>query len=244
MILLLSGEGPSDIGSCRQASEECTGDNFQAGPMALLVDQLVTPVWNYSPLEVSAFTFIPEIVLARKSKEVKQMVLPGAKRKWNTGGFFKHARALAQMAQERTGHDLPVGAVLFHDTDGTNSAALNLCSEKREAIMRGFEAEDFALGVAMVPKPKSEAWLLCALQPNPYTNCARFEEISGNDNSPNSAKNLLDVELATRGRQYHDIGDMIENGTVQAANISMPSFDCFRQRLEAVARKMAGLPDL
>jgi hypothetical protein len=244
MILLLSGEGPSDIGSCRQAAEECTGDNFQAGPMTLLIDQLVTPVWNYSPWEVSAFVFLPETMLARRSKQVKHMVLPGTKGKKETAGFFKHARALAQMAKERTLHNSPVGAVLFHDSDGTNSSGISLWLDKRDAIIRGFEAEDFALGVAMVPKPKSESWLLCSVQPNPYTNCARFEAISGNDNSPNSAKQQFEAACNARGWQPQDIGQQIENGTIQAAQIVMPSFDCFRQQLEAVVRKMMGLPDL
>ena len=94
----------------------------------------------------------------------------------------------------------------------------------------------------MVPKPKSEAWLLCAVQQNHYTDCARFEDISGNDASPNSAKIQLDEALAAMGRQYADLCDMVQDGTVQAGRITMPSYDRFRKRLEQVAREMVGRP--
>jgi hypothetical protein len=40
----------------------------------------------------------------------------------------------------------------------------------------------------MLPKPKSEAWLLCAGQTVQHSHAA-LEDISGNDDSPNSAKN-------------------------------------------------------
>jgi len=43
-------------------------------------------------------------------------------------------------------------------------------------------------GVAMIPKPKSEAWLLCALKNKPYESCEKLEDRSGNDDSPNSLK--------------------------------------------------------
>ena len=40
MYLLLSGEGPSDIGVCR-SSAVCDRADFQEGPMAIIVDQLI-----------------------------------------------------------------------------------------------------------------------------------------------------------------------------------------------------------
>jgi hypothetical protein len=243
MMLLLSGEGPSDIGTCDQAVAECEGGNFKAGPMALLIDQIVTPVWNYSPKDTMAFVFVSEGVVATKARQIRRMVFPGLKQARETGGFFNHARALAQMAKARETPQLSVGAVLFRDSDGTCSAPNSLWQEKWSAIMRGFTAENFEFGVPMVPKPKSEVWLLCALQEQPYANCARFEAISGNDASPNSAKKQLDEALKARGNEHRDVWDMIENGTIQAAMIQMPSFDCFHERLVKVARMMRGLPD-
>lgn len=242
MILLLSGEGPSDIGICASAGGECEGDDFKAGPMALLIDQIVEPIWEYSPLNTAAFVFASEGLVAMRSKQIRNMVFPGLKSKRETAAFTKHARALAQMAKDRTTVDTPVGAVLFRDSDGTRSAPNSLWQDKWEAIVRGFLAENFQYGVPMVPKPKSESWLLCALQPNPYTNCERFENIPGNDASPNSAKKQLNAELATRGKEYHDLWDMVTNGTIQASKIAMPSYNCFKNRLEEVACQMAGKP--
>jgi hypothetical protein len=242
MILLLSGEGPGDIGSCAAAGGECEGGDFRPGPMALLIDQLVKPIWQYSPLGATAFIYASEGLLATRSKQLRSMALPGLKRPKETGYFFKNARALAQLAKEKTTPRLSVGAVLFRDSDGTRLAGNSLWQEKWVSIANGFEAEAFELGVPMVPKPKSEAWLLCAVQQNQYTNCARFEDISGNDASPNSAKKQLDATLAAMGKQYADMCDMIRDGAVQARRIGMPSYDRFRERLEQVAREMAGRP--
>lgn len=168
--------------------------------------------------------------------------MTGLKSAPDTLFFFKNARALAQMAKERTTQQSPVGAVLFRDSDETRSVRKSLWEDKWRSIIRGFEAEDFSLGVPMVPKPKSEAWLLCAVQHNPYSHCERFENISGNDASPNSAKKQLDAALAAMGKQYADTCAMIRGGEVQAAQILMPSYNRFRERLEQVAREMMGRP--
>jgi hypothetical protein len=244
MILLVSGEGPTDIGSCVGGGAECEGADFQAGPMALMMDQLVKPIWGYSPLEATAFVLASKNAVADRSRQLGSVALPGLKRAKETSYFFKNARALARMALERTTPQSPVGAVLFHDSDGTHSMGISLWQDKWNSIANGFEAEEFTLGVPMVPKPKSEAWLLCAVQQHPYTNCARFEDISGNDASPNSAKRQFDAALAARGKEYDDVCDLIEEGSIQASNLSMPSYDRFRERLEQVARMMAGRPPL
>ncbi|CAI09097.1 hypothetical protein [Aromatoleum aromaticum] len=50
MLLLLSGEGPSDLGRCAMPVGQCDGDAFEAGPVAVLVDQIVQSVLKYSVL--------------------------------------------------------------------------------------------------------------------------------------------------------------------------------------------------
>jgi hypothetical protein len=210
--------------------------------MAIVIDKLVEPIWRYSPLDATAFCYVSESVLSARSRQLQGVVLPGIKSQRETGFFFKNARALAQMAKERTTQGSPVGAVLFRDSDGTRSATKSLWQEKWNSISRGFEAEAFRLGVPMVPKPKSEAWLLCGVQQNQYTNCARFEGISGNDASPNSAKRQLEAALSAIDRRYIDICGMIRDGTIQVSQIVMPSYDSFRGRLEQVAYEMAGRP--
>jgi hypothetical protein len=240
MILLLSGEGPSDMGSCQTATGTCEGADFEPGPMARLIDKLVEPHWDYSPLKTSSCVFISEGALAHYCKSQRLgTTLPGTKKRVDTGYFFKNARGLARLAKARTASDhCPVGAVLFRDNDGTAASQRSLWHDKVRSMEAGFAAEDFGFGVPMVPKPKSEAWLLCATQANPYQNCTRFENLSGNDASPNSAKKELATALTAKGRSYEDVGDLVENGAINPQQIQMPSFNFFKDRLEAVAQQM------
>jgi hypothetical protein len=62
-------------------------------------------------------------------------------------------------------------------------------------MLDGFEEEGFSKGVTMIPKPKSEAWLICVLKEHAYQNCQSLEDRSGNDNSPNSLKDELEEIL-------------------------------------------------
>jgi hypothetical protein len=240
MILLLSGEGPSDLGSCRTATGKCAGEDFKPGPMAWVVDKLVEPIWSYSPLGSASCEFVSEGTLAHYCRTQRMgTTLPGKKRPAETGYFFKNARGLARLAKDRSARDgCPVGAVLFRDSDGTVASRRSLWEDKVKSIEAGFSAENFALGVPMVPKPKSEAWLLCAVQAVPYQNCSRYEALSGNDASPNSAKGELGKALAAKGRSQADLGEMIKQGEINPQQIQMPSFGCFRERLQTVAQQM------
>lgn len=162
-----------------------------------------------------------------------------------SGEFLKNARALADMAnkaQVEEGPDCPVGAVLFHDCDGTNTSDRCRFEKKWESMESGFAREEFVYGIPMIPKPKSEAWLLCAFNTTPYQACAKLEELSGNDASPYSAKSKLDQRLTALGKTLNDLPDMVQKGSVDAARIDMPSFNMFRDRLSEVVRAMLGLP--
>lgn len=48
-------------------------------------------------------------------------------------------------------------------------------TDKLESMKNGFKEADCILGVPMIPKPKSEAWLLCACKENAYQHCAALE---------------------------------------------------------------------
>lgn len=94
----------------------------------------------------------------------------------------------------------------------------------------------------MVPKPKSEAWLICALKPNAYQNCGALEEsLSGNDNAPEPAKEQLEALLAQRGERLGDLPDMVSNGTIDALRAGMKdmqSFEDFDRRLREVLQML------
>jgi len=49
MIVILSGEGPTDLGQCNNAQSICSDEQFQVGPMAVLLDQMLQPRLYYSP---------------------------------------------------------------------------------------------------------------------------------------------------------------------------------------------------
>jgi hypothetical protein len=85
----------------------------------------------------------------------------------------------------------------------------------------------------MIPKPTSEVWLLCALRENPYQGCAALEGRSGSPHSPHSLKSELEKRLGHQATR-DDLCDLVTNGKIDHRRIDMPSFNAFRERLEAV----------
>jgi hypothetical protein len=146
--------------------------------------------------------------------------------------FFNNARLLAKIAKNlEEAESCEVIAILFRDSDGTASAGRGLWQDKRQSMLDGFKEEAFVRGVPMIPKPKSEAWLICALKDQPYQNCLVLENRSGNDNSPNSLK----AELASILEEQVDrdlLCQVFNEKNVRFEKIDMPSFKAFLARLE------------
>lgn len=172
------------------------------------------------------------------------MDLKGKKRPAETKFYFENARALAAVARakqiEVQDH---VIAILFRDSDGTASAGRGDWSNKRNSMLAGFQAENFMLGVAMMPKPKSEAWLLCATKEAPYQHCAALEEESGNDNAGRvSLKEWLNNSL--KGDSTTDaLNQQLINRKIDIHQINMPSFNTFKNDLkEAVGLALQPIP--
>jgi hypothetical protein len=222
MILVLSGEGKTDLGELVYGSDE-----FKAGAMYMIVDKIIENRYSYSPYETSEenIKYIPEVELSKKAKTLKPMKLPSKDEKKETAYYYKNARALAIFAKE---YEYSI-AILFRDCDGTNSSDKNHCKDKYNAMSYGFEVEEFSKGVAMLPNPKSESWILCALK-NSYQNCNKLEDESGNDKSPKNLKDQLDVfDLS-----HQDICDKIKYNEIDIEKINMNSFNVFKERLEEV----------
>jgi hypothetical protein len=101
-------------------------------------------------------------------------------------------------------------------------------------MLDGFREEGFDAGVPMLPRPKSEAWLICAFKNHPYISRETLEDRSGNDSSPNNLKHelqrLLEVEL-----KPEVLREKVEE-SFDIRKIRMPGFKAFRQRLEEVIR--------
>ncbi len=243
MLLILSGEGPTDIGTCEMARRSCTGENFLPGPMAVLADQILGDRLGYSILNETPLlvNYISEAGLTERERILKQnprsVVLPGKKNARETAYFYRNAWALGEIATEIEQESQDSGvAVLFRDCDGTRSTKNGIWAKKWISIKRGFQRSGYPRGVPMLPKPKSEAWLLCAAKNPPYQNCADLEGLSGNDSSPNSAKSKLDTAFGGH-QSREDLCNWLEETPFDSLQArSMPSFMAFYDRLvEAVA---------
>ena len=236
MWLLLSGEGVSDIGVCNPAMDFCESDEFRAGPMAWFVDQCIEQKLGYSHIDSQLVRFIYKHKLAELSKSLvhkKKLRLRGSKRKKETLYYRRNARALAIEAKklEQALNDTVV-AVLFRDADGTQSSERGEWQAKWNSMKNGFEEEGFNRGVPMIPKPKSEAWLLCAVKNN-YQHCIALENESGNDHSPNSLKKQLDIALNGETTARH-LSEKVKNREIDVSRIEMPSLKAFTDQLEKV----------
>ena len=246
MIFLVSGEGPGDIGSCSGKCDTlgiCPREDFQAGPLTHVIDVILdrTLDWGVSPREAGCIEFVPKPTVIKRTKELSGLTLPGTKQAQGTALYFKNARAFARLALEKQEAEKDdVAAVLFRDSDGTNSSASGNWQDKVNSMKRGFEAENFKRGVPMIARPRSEAWFICALKQNPYECCDTLEtSIPGNDDAPRNAKTILTELLTQKGKTTDDLGEMVSENAINVFNISMPSFDAFRKRLEEVSLSMS-----
>lgn len=244
MYLLLSGEGPGDIGVCNPSADCCDRTGFSEGPMAIIVDQLVEAFQGYemSHLETLRVSYVSEAYLAANKlpPRKKAMALKGKKKPAETKYYFENARMLAEAAKVKSEEEGDkVVAVLFRDADGTASAGRGHWSDKRQSMIEGFKAGDFDLGVPMVPKPKSEAWLLCATKDNPYQHCVALENEPGNDKSENSLKDQLSASLAGNSGTGH-LNQLVTDKTIDAKQIDMPSFNDFKIDLQNAVTQANG----
>lgn len=234
MRLLCSGEGPTDIGRCGQW-DHCNGADFDPGPMAWLADQVAESRLQFSLVGLGMMHALSKQALQQKAKSLKPPRLRGRNRPAETAYYFRNARALACAAVALSAQlEDDVVAILFRDADGTQSAGRGQREDKLKSMLAGFAFEGFARGVPMIPQPKSEAWLLCALKPKqPYQHCDSLEAASGNDRAPNALKHRLAAALGYAPSAV-ELAQLVQGRHVDALHISMKSFLEFRERLEAV----------
>lgn len=237
MRLLLSGEGATDIGT---TCPGLLGHEFVPGPMAKIVDTLLEARLGYSILDhrdadPDSVRHVSEQDLSALKREAPTL-LPGwrAGKGKGSGYYTRNAELLGLRARlDREELKRPTIAVLFRDSDGTNASSRDEWQEKFESMVKGFERAEFDAGVPMLPRPKSEAWLLCGLKANPYIRCDALEDESGNDAAPNSLKRQL--ESAAGGHVGPtDMADWI-NTRIDPTRVDMPSYTAFRDHLDVAA---------
>ena len=90
MIFVLSGEGPTDLGSCNNAQGKCSGDDFDIGPMTVLIEQLVEHRVGYQLRKLpDQIYYLSEKALCEKAKGLPNRLLPArSKKKQAEMGYF------------------------------------------------------------------------------------------------------------------------------------------------------------
>ncbi|CAK13553.1 hypothetical protein [Pseudomonas entomophila] len=233
MLLLVSGEGVSDIGGHEHGQQ---GLIFTAGPMTHVIDRLVEHRFDYSLLQADSVEFVhkSELVAAKAKNTGRMLRAPGKRREQETRYYYENAQRLALKAVELGArYGGPVIPVLFRDADTLSSSSRNEWQAKWQSMLDGFESGGSVLGIPMLPKPKSEAWLLCACRQPPYQHCAGLEDESGNDDAPEPLKRMLSDACDGQSSAAALVGFIVE-GAIDPLRIQMPSFDAFRERLSQV----------
>jgi hypothetical protein len=222
MFLLLSGEGASDIGT----------QTDEIGPMTKFVDNWIERRINYSFVESGHYTIISETQIGIVAKAMKSRSSKGKKQLSETRYFYKNARALAQIAKlESSRRGVQVIPILFRDADKPSHNGE--WANKRQSMLDGFEIEEVINGVPMIPKPTSEAWVLCALREN-YQNCEKLENEKSSPDSKNPLKDQLEQHLGEQGTRSI-LNDKIDCGELDINKIvDMPSLNVFKERLDEV----------
>jgi hypothetical protein len=234
MILLVSGEGKSDIGTMDFSQ-------FIPGPMTYMADQWIERKFGYSLIESKAVRFIAKPELSEIAKSFKKTSKTGKKSKKETRYFYQNARALSHKANKLNEEEqTDIIAILFRDADGTASADRGEWGVKHQSILKGFEKEGYQNGVPMLPKPKSEAWILCALK-NKYLNCSGLENSSGNDKSPNALKTQLEA-MHGHFPSAEELSDWVKDGIIDINQIDMPSLNAFKNRCDYVVNELLKKP--
>ncbi len=222
------------MGVCGSGADFCEMDSheggFRPGPMALLVNILAEKRLGYSPKECYAMGFVSESAIKKRKESMsrRMMTLP---RRSEKGALYhkKYATIFGEIALETAAKkETAVVPVFFRDCDGTSSSPRDEWERKRHSIDAGFKQAKCPTGVAMVPKPKSECWILCAVQDPPYRDCAKLEKLSGNDASPERAPKKLLEEILGKNPNSAVQVELIESGTIDPERIDMPSFNAFK----------------
>lgn len=223
MFFHLLGEGASDLGYSK--------DN--PGPLVHALDCLAKEKTDV-PFEYD-YVSDDDLKEATKNSFPKKMLYRGKKRTYPNLIFIQRtAEGLGSIARKTDN----CGSVFFHDCDFTRSEVKSPDDYYRQMVVsieNGFAQADYHNGVAMVPKPRSESWLLCRYQETPYHNCKRFEDLPGNDASEKSGKKKLAEFFHCPENQIYE---RINADDIEWNRIDAPSFVFFKNRFQHVVERL------
>jgi hypothetical protein len=232
---ILCGEGPTDL--------YYNEIDRKQGPLKDCVDRLLDFFWDYRNYLQFKQVSRTEISLSDKGKpEKKTSIVRGNKNKFPNHHFIvASAKCLAQKAEETAmENDEPHkwGVIYFHDLDAnTNASVDEIYNASMSAMNEGFDSASFPHGVPMIPKTRSESWLLCLLDSDGGRNAKYFEDLPMSDKSPNSGKKVLAALLnVSENESYSRIEE--KRDTFDWTSLQAPSFLVFRDRLKTVSAKL------
>ena len=244
-MVVLSGEGPTDMGRCRGPVDCCTGEAFEAGPLAVIVDRVLAATLDYRPLQVhpQGVHFIGKARVMQRARDGAQrrgFAFIGKKRGQETGYFYLAAWMLGELALElEAAYTDSSIAVLHRDSDDRADGPNDLWERKFKSMLDGFTRAGHMHGVPMLPRPISESWLLCAARPG-LANCAALEDEAASDNAPRPLKVQL-AEALGEHRGAQALAEWIDVAFDAEKMATMPSFARFHEVLNgAVASVLAG----
>lgn len=229
--IFISGEGISDLGG-----NEYDGSLF-AGPLLLLVNDILRTHsrFQYDILEcaIETYTYVSkqelEQYLKKLRKNRKLISLERCK-----GYHSYNALALGLWAKEANGQEYAnTMCFFFRDSDGVRSTPADDYWKKLDSIKKGFDSAGYPNGIAILAKPKSEAWILSIL--DGCSNGSKYENCSGNDDSPNALKK----QLAERFSEKCDtpklkelLNQLLNNGSIchKKLSDSLESYKIFHER--------------
>jgi len=205
--LILSGEGNSDIGE-----KDIQTQKFIAGPITILTINILN---NFHKFDLKCH-FINRMQLKKYP-----MTLKGRKKRdkiKSTGkGHSNLAYKLACIARE---NNYQV-AILMRDAGKDDFQSIY------QEIMEGFEAALYQNGVAAVPVPESEAWIISCLDPK--------ESIKIED-CKTDMKKLLEQKLSERNQTHNKETWCEIAGKCLIEKVEAHSFNKYRNDLEKVVQ--------
>jgi hypothetical protein len=245
--ILVTGEGPTDIGFSHTGQNISTNADFGKGPFYRLIERMLLrymPNWNTDQFDETnpiTASYVPHGHLSKRSKELtkgnKKFRFAGKSMPKGFAGLTKQSTELAKLALEL---ECQI-AFYFHDTDGNNqekSSTSRLQENMVNAAKQGFLSGGLENCIAMIPKPTSEAWLICSCKANAYDACGSLEAtLSGNDDSPPEQSPKLVLESII-GAAYTDpiLNEKIEELDID--RMDMPSFNQFRDDMKQAIRNI------
>ncbi|PLC56102.1 hypothetical protein [Photobacterium carnosum] len=244
--IFVTGEGITDIGRALNQVNIAHDENFEHGPFYTLVERLVKrhlPSWHDELPFAVTFVYRKALGELTKDKDVPTRFPSKDRALKGHLDHTKRAFALALIANDNMEQGQSHMAIYFHDTDGTRSELEREPERQKnraEAVKLGFETAGYENGVAMIPKPTSEAWLYCSCKDNPYLACDLLETaLAGNQNSKDrSPKAILANAIGKDSTNRENLRHLVD--ALDIDQLDMPSFNMFKKELKNSIRRICG----